>query len=148
ARRATRRGRSRHRGRRVSPVLKAGRISKARYGALSVLMRVEQDRAFADLALEHALDDTRLDARDARLCTEIVYGTLRWRRHLDWRLGPHLKRPLAKLDPWVRNLLRLTAYQIFFLDRVPRWAAVDEAVSLRRLQARTPRPAEVTNALL
>jgi 16S rRNA (cytosine967-C5)-methyltransferase len=130
----------------MSPVLKAGPVSQARYEALRVLVRVEQDRAFADLALEHALDGTKLDARDAGLCTEIVYGTLRWRRHLDWRLAPHLKRPLAKLDPWVRGLLRLTAYQLFFLDRVLRWAAVDEAVSLARLKARNPGPE--SNAVL
>jgi 16S rRNA (cytosine967-C5)-methyltransferase len=113
-----------------------------------VLVRVEQDRAFADLALEHALEQTKLHPRDASLCTEIVYGTLRWRRHLDWRLRPHLERPLAKLDPWVRTLLRLTAYQLFFLDRIPRWAAVDEAVSLARLKARSPGPAEFVNAVL
>src|SRR5262249_12916057 len=58
------------------------------------------------------------------------------------------KRPLAKLDPWVRTLLRLTTYQLFFLDRVPRWAAVDEAVSLARLKSRTPGPAEFVNAVL
>jgi 16S rRNA (cytosine967-C5)-methyltransferase len=132
----------------MSPVLKAGPVSRARYEALRILIRVEQDRAFADIALEHALDDAKLDPRDAGLCTEIVYGTLRWRRHLDWRLGPHLKRTLAKLDPWVRNLLRLTAYQILLLDRVPGWAAVDEAVSLARLKARTPGPAEFVNAVL
>src|SRR5262249_54869663 len=128
--------------------LKAGPVSGARYEALSILVRVEQDRAFADIALEHALDEAKLDPRDVALCTEIVYGTLRWRRHLDWRLAPHLKRPLAKLDPWVRNLLRLAAYQILFLDRVPSWAAVNEAVSLARLKARTPGPAEFVNAVL
>ena len=95
----------------MSPALKAGPVSQARYEAVHVLVRVERDRAFADLALEAALERARLDPRDAALCTEIVYGTLRWRRHLDWRLAPHLKRPLAKLDPWVRAVLRLTAYQ-------------------------------------
>jgi len=132
----------------MSPVLKAGPVSNARYQALTILVRVEQDRAFADIALEHALERSKLDPRDAALCTEIVYGTLRWRRHLDWRLAPHLSRPLAKLDPWVRTLLRLTAYQILFLDRVPRWAAVDEAVSLARLKSRNPGPAEFVNAVL
>ena len=77
-----------------------------------------------------------------------MFGTLRWRRHLDWRLTPHLNRPLAKLDPWVRALLRLTAYQLIFLDRVPRWAAVDEAVSVARLKSRVPGPAEFVNAVL
>jgi len=132
----------------VSPVLKAGPVSQSRYLALGTLVRVEQDRAFADIALEHALDRAKLDPRDAALCTEIVFGTLRWRRHLDWRLGPNLNRPLTKLDPWVRALLRLTAYQLLFLDRVPHWAAVDEAVSLARLKARKPGPAEFVNAVL
>jgi len=132
----------------MSPVLKAGVISQSRYEALRILVRVEQDKAFADIVLEHALDSAKLDPRDAGLCTEIVYGTLRWRRHLDWRLAPHLNRPLAKLDPWVRGLLRLTAYQLLFLDRVPRWAAVDEAVSLARLKAGKPGPAEFVNAVL
>jgi 16S rRNA (cytosine967-C5)-methyltransferase len=48
----------------------------------------------------------------------------------------------------VRALLRLTAYQVLFLERVPRWAAVDEAVSLARLKARKPGPAELVNAVL
>ncbi len=111
-------------------------------------MRVEEDRAFADIVLEHALEHARLEARDAALCTELVYGTLRWRRHLDWRLGPHLNRPLDKLDPWVRSLLRLTAYQLFFLDRVPRWAAVDEAVSLAKIKSKRPGAPEFVNAVL
>ena len=132
----------------MSPVLRAGPVSQSRYEALRILVRVEEDRAFADIVLEHALELARLDPRDAALCTELVYGTLRWRRHLDWRLAPHLKRPLDKLDPWVRALLRLTAYQLFFLDRVPRWAAVDEAVSLAKLKARKPGPPEFVNAVL
>ena len=132
----------------MSPVLRAGPVSQARYEALHILVRVERDRAFADIALEHALERARLDPRDAALCAEIVFGTLRWRRHLDWRLTPHLNRPLAKLDPWVRALLRLTAYQLIFLDRVPRWAAVDEAVSVARLKSRVAGPAEFVNAVL
>jgi 16S rRNA (cytosine967-C5)-methyltransferase len=123
-------------------------VAQARYVALRILVRVETDRAFADITLEHALDRATLEARDAALCTEIVYGTLRWQRHLDWRLAAHLHRPMARLDPWVRALLRLTAYQILFLDRVPRWAAVDEAVSLAKLKSRTPGPAEFVNAVL
>ena len=72
----------------------------------------------------------RLDARDAGLChrdrlTARCAGAGTW----TGASRPHLNRPLAKLDPWVRAVLRLTAYQLLFLDRVPRWAAVDEAVS-------------------
>ena len=91
----------------MSPVLRAGPVSQSRYEALQILVRVEEDRAFADIVLEPALELARLDPRDAALCTELVYGTLRWRRHLDWRLAPHLNRPLDKLDPWVRAVARL-----------------------------------------
>ncbi|MFQ5829601.1 MAG: 16S rRNA (cytosine(967)-C(5))-methyltransferase RsmB [Candidatus Methylomirabilia bacterium] len=107
-------------------------ISPARVEALRVLCRVEEDQAFADLALEAALDRAALPPRDRGLTTELVYGTLRWQRRLDWILEPHLSRELERLDPWVRNLLRLTAYQLQFLDRVPPWAAVSDAVGLAR----------------
>jgi 16S rRNA (cytosine967-C5)-methyltransferase len=123
-------------------------VSHARWEALAVLVRVERDRAFADLALAAALERASLDARDAALTSELVYGTLRWRRYLDWRLEPHSARPLAALDPWVRALLRLTAYQLLRLDRIPDFAAVDEAVSLARHKSRTRGPGDYVNAVL
>ena len=107
-------------------------VSPARVEALRILCRVEEDRAFADLALEAALERAKLPARDRALTTELVYGTLRWRRQLDWILAPHCRRRLEKLDPWVLNLLRLTAYQLQFLDKVPAWAAVNDAVALAK----------------
>ncbi len=110
-------------------------VSPARVEALRILCRVEEDRAFADLALEAALDRAKLPARDRALTTEMVYGTLRWQRRLDWILAPHSRRKLDRLGPWVRNLLRLTAYQLQFLDKVPAWAAVNEAVALAKRRA-------------
>jgi 16S rRNA (cytosine967-C5)-methyltransferase len=98
--------------------------------AVHVLERVARDGAFADLALEAALDRQPLDARDAALATELVYGSLRWQRYLDWVLTPHSRRALPSLDTRVRELLRLTAYQIVFLERVPAFAAVSDAVAL------------------
>ena len=142
-------GRARHRARRMSPVLQGGpRLAGALRGAPHPGPRRAGQAPSPTSRSSTRSTRARLDARDAALCTEIVYGTLRWRRHLDWRLAPHLNRPLAKLDPWVRALLRLTAYQLLFLDRVPRWAAVDEAVSIARLKSRKPGPAEFVNAVL
>jgi 16S rRNA (cytosine967-C5)-methyltransferase len=106
--------------------------------ALQVLCRVEEDLAFADLALEATLERAKLSSRDRALATELVYGTLRWRRRLDWILAHHLRRrSLPRLDPWVRNLLRLTAYQLQFLQRVPAWAAVNDAVELAKRRVAT-----------
>ncbi|MBI3624906.1 MAG: 16S rRNA (cytosine(967)-C(5))-methyltransferase RsmB [Candidatus Rokubacteria bacterium] len=110
-------------------------VSPARVEALRILCRVEEDQAFADLALEAALERAKLPPRDRALTTELVYGTLRWQRRLDWILAPHSRRRIERLDPWVRNLLRLTAYQLQLLDKVPAWAAVNEAVALAKRRA-------------
>jgi 16S rRNA (cytosine967-C5)-methyltransferase len=111
--------------------------SPARVEALGILRRVEEDQAFADLALEAALERAKLPSRDRALATELVYGTLRWQRRLDWILAPHSRRPLERLDPWVRNLLRLTTYQLHFLHKVPAWAAVNDAVTLAKRRVAT-----------
>jgi 16S rRNA (cytosine967-C5)-methyltransferase len=113
--------------------------------AARVLERVERDRAYADLALEAELGRRRLAPRDAALATELVYGTLRWQRYLDWILAPHSKRRLDRLDTRVRLLLRMTAYQVVFLERIPTWAAVNDAVALARGAAGV---AEFVNAVL
>lgn len=104
--------------------------------ALHILVRVETGGAYADRLLERLPARLGLPPRERALATELTYGTLRWRRWLDWHLQRVSRRPLGALRPWVRNLLRLGAYQLAFLDRVPVWAAVDEAVKLAR--ARRP----------
>jgi 16S rRNA (cytosine967-C5)-methyltransferase len=121
------------------------RPSPARALAARVLERVEADASFADLALERELDARRLPARDAALATELAYGTLRWQRYLDWILAPHCRRPLERLDPRVRVILRMTAYQIALLERVPPFAAVNDAVTLA---PRTPGVGAFVNAVL
>jgi 16S rRNA (cytosine967-C5)-methyltransferase len=119
--------------------------SPARAVAARVLERVDTDAAFADLALDAEIERRSLSGRDVALATELVYGTLRWQRYLDWILAPHSRRRLASLDARVRVLLRLTAYQLAFLERVPAFAAVNDAVTLARAK---PGVAEYVNAVL
>jgi 16S rRNA (cytosine967-C5)-methyltransferase len=121
--------------------------SPARAVAARVLERVEGEGAFADLALDAELTRAAASPRDAALATELVYGTLRWQRYLDWILTPHSRRRLASLDRRPRALLRMTAYQLVFLERVPPFAAVDDAVSLARRRG-TPGVPEFVNAVL
>jgi 16S rRNA (cytosine967-C5)-methyltransferase len=121
--------------------------SPAREGAARVLERVETAAAFADLALESEIDARALGARDAALATELTFGTLRWQRYLDWLLAPHSRRQLETLDPRVRALLRLAAYQLVFLERVPAFAAVSDAVTLARQRGKPGVP-EFVNAVL
>jgi 16S rRNA (cytosine967-C5)-methyltransferase len=119
--------------------------SRAREVAVRALERVEAAASFADIALDHELASLPVSPRDAALAMELVYGTLRWQRYLDWILAPHSRRRLETLDARVRVILRMTAYQIALLDRVPTFAAVNDAVTLA---PRTPGVKPFVNAVL
>ncbi|MCB9725576.1 MAG: 16S rRNA (cytosine(967)-C(5))-methyltransferase RsmB [Spirochaetaceae bacterium] len=121
------RGKSRWPGRGTGTRQSAGPTAP-RVIAIRVLERVQRAGAYADLALHHALVQSRMPAADRALATELVYGTLRWRGRLDYLLGRALDRDLAKLEPLVLTALRVGAYQLCFSDRIPDNAAVDEAV--------------------
>jgi 16S rRNA (cytosine967-C5)-methyltransferase len=122
-------------------------VSPARRVAARVLQRVDTEGAFADLALDGEIERGQLESRDAALATEIVFGVLRWRRLLDAFLIPHSRRRLDHLDPAVLTILRMTAYQIVFLERIPAAAAVNDAVTLARPRAKPGTP-EFVNAVL
>jgi 16S rRNA (cytosine967-C5)-methyltransferase len=114
--------------------------------AVTVLERVERDRAYAAAALDAELDrHPQLDRRDRALAAELVYGVLRAKGAIQARLARHAARGFS--DDVVRRHLLVAAYQLLLLDRVPAWAAVDEAVqSLRAL--RGPKVAGFGNAIL
>jgi 16S rRNA (cytosine967-C5)-methyltransferase len=101
--------------------------------ASEILLKVDTRKAYANILLDQALRTTDLDERDRALLTELTYGTLRWRGTIDAHLTQNLSRPLADVDPPIRNLLRLTYYQLLYLDRVPSYAAVNEAVELAKI---------------
>lgn len=95
-------------------------------------MAVEERAAYANLALGHALQRAGLSSADRGLATELVYGVCRRRLTLDWVLGQFAREPLARMDCWVRNLLRLSLYQLLYLSRIPPEAACDEGVELAK----------------
>ena len=115
--------------------------------AIRVVERVQRAGAYADLALHHALVQSRMPAADRGLATELVYGTLRWRGRLDYLISKALDRDLAKLEPLVTSALRVGAYQLFFSDRIPANAAVDEAVRCVRAMG-LERATGLVNAVL
>lgn len=106
--------------------------ASARGAALAVLQCVETQGAYANLALAKTLARSPLDARDRAFCAELAYGTIRLRARLDFLLGQLLARPLAKLPVLIRNLLRLSLYQLESLPDVAPYAVVDEAVTLAK----------------
>jgi 16S rRNA (cytosine967-C5)-methyltransferase len=103
-------------------------LSPSRSAAFDILMRVEQG-AFADELL-HSQRLDGLSAADRALCTQIVMGVLRWRSQLDEMIASWSKAPPHRLDPKVATALRIGAYQLTHLERVPAHAAVDQTVEL------------------
>lgn len=101
----------------------------ARALAMTALLQVEEGVS-AHVALEGAFAQATLDARDRGLVTELVDGTLRWQGRLDYQLQQLLERPLEQLPLPIRLVLRLGAYQLTQLERVPAHAAVNESVAL------------------
>lgn len=108
--------------------------ASARRVALDALLRIDIDEAYANLVLPPMLDGSRLDERDRAFVTELVYGTTRMRRACDWVAGRFVKDP-ERIEPIVRNVLRLGSYQLLFL-RTPAHAAVATSVDLAPERAR------------
>lgn len=114
--------------------------------AYDILLRVERDRAYAEPLLDQTLSRPLLQGADRGLLTELVYGVLRRRASLDHLIDLFSSTKAAKLERTVVLLLRLGLYQLFFLDRVPVAAAVNETVNLAKVLA--PRAAGLVNAVL
>jgi 16S rRNA (cytosine967-C5)-methyltransferase len=120
-------------------------VSPARQVAFTVVRRVLEDDAYADRAFRSA--SRSLDDRDRALARRLAYGTVQRSRTLDHSIEALGKRRVRKLDPPVLAALRLGAYQLAFLDGVPRYAAVNESVELVR-GARLQRAVPFANAVL
>lgn len=105
---------------------------EARECALMVIHQVFEQEAYTSIALDRSLKASHLSMQDRTLVTEIVNGTIRMSKHLDWVLNLFLKKPVQKINPWVRDILRLSLYQLLFLDKIPAHAAVNSAVILTR----------------
>ena len=121
-------------------------ISPSRIAAYEILLRVDRTDAYA-AELLHAPQYEALSAKDHGLTTEIVMGVLRWRSALDRQIAQYCSQKLEKLDPEVLTALRVAAYQLQFLDRVPQRAAVHESVGLVK-RAKKTSAAGLVNAVL
>jgi 16S rRNA (cytosine967-C5)-methyltransferase len=121
-------------------------ISPARVAAFDILLRVEQDDSYASELL-HSARYEKFSLADHGLATELVMGVVRWRSLLDKHIAERSSQKLDRLDPEVLAALRLGAYQLLFLDRVPERAAVHESVELvKRAKKRSAVP--FANAVL
>lgn len=101
--------------------------------ALDILVKVQSRRLPLDLVIEDFRNTiTQMDPKDRRLMNAIVYGVLRWRNRLDRVIAESSRTPLKKIDPKVRDILRIAIFQLIYLDRVPDSAAIHTAVELSK----------------
>ncbi|MCF8145679.1 MAG: 16S rRNA (cytosine(967)-C(5))-methyltransferase RsmB [Deltaproteobacteria bacterium] len=97
--------------------------------ALAALNRTDDSPGFFERYVEAAFEKgSGLDERDRAFVVHLVQGVLRWRIRLDWIIQQNVRFSFKKIEPATLNILRLALYQIYFMDRVPDRAAVDEAV--------------------
>jgi 16S rRNA (cytosine967-C5)-methyltransferase len=121
-------------------------ISPARSAAFDILLRVEKESSYASDLL-HSQPWSSLSGLDHGLATELVMGVLRWQSWIDAKIQNHASQPMKKMDAEVVVTLRLGAYQLFFLERVPQHAAVHESVELVK-RARKTSAGSFVNAVL
>ena len=102
----------------------------ARKVALDVLVDVEKNNAFSNIALQRAFKNKEIEDRDRRFVTELVYGVIENKIYLDYIINILSKIKMNKIKVEVLNILRIALYQVIFLDRIPSAAAVNESVKL------------------
>lgn len=114
-------------------------MDKVREIALKVLYEVDKNGAYSNIALDEALRKARrkeelhkLDKRDVGFISELVCGTISWKLTIDEVIKKYSNIKIKKMSFWIVNILRMGVYQILFLDRVPKSAAVNECVNLAK----------------
>lgn len=108
-------------------------VNKAREIALKALYKIEKQDAYSNIALNQVLKENKnIDERDVGLISELVYGTITWKLTLDEIIKKYSNIKLKKISIWILNILRMGIYQIIFLDKIPKSAAVNESVNLAK----------------
>lgn len=123
-------------------------MKSARQIAFEALLKVHRDGAYSNLAVDSLLkENSGLDERDRAFVCNLVYGTLDRLMLIDYNLGLYLNQPVRKLKPELHTILRMGAYQLLFMDKVPSRAAVNESVNLAKVN-KSSFAASLVNAVL
>jgi len=122
-------------------------MTSARELAFNLLQALETGTRHSDSLLHDMLRKSALSRTDRAFATSLVNGVLRYRLQLDFVISRFYSHNLQKAAPAIRNILRLGAWQLLFLDRVPAWAIVNESVRLAR-RFKGERMAKLVNAVL
>ena len=107
-------------------------MANPRNVALNVLLKIEQEQAYSNLALSNAIRESRLSGVDSAFVSALVYGVLERQITLDYIIKQYSKIPLRKIETKTKLILRMGVYQLLFMDKVPDSAAVNESVNLAK----------------
>lgn len=109
-------------------------MDKTRKLALEILYKIDKEGAYSNIVLNEMLNKNKnnLNKKDIGLISEIVYGVTTWKLTLDEIIKNHSSVKIKKISPWILNILRMSIYQIIFLDKIPKSAAVNEGVNLAK----------------
>ncbi len=102
--------------------------------AAQILSEAESSSTYVDYVMDKHLQRSAFPARDRALVTALVHGVSRWRSRLDAEIQQHFRHHFDEAQPFVKNVLRGAVYQMLFMDRIPAYAAVDEAVEMIQLR--------------
>lgn len=110
------------------------KLDFAREIALKAIYEIDVEQAYSNIVLDKYLDKyrERLNIKDINLISEIVYGVITWKLTIDTIIQKYSNTKLNKISKWVLNILRIGTYQILFLDKIPKSAAVNECVNLTK----------------
>lgn len=100
-------------------------MANTRNIALNVLLKIENEGAYSNIALNNAIKENRLSGVDSSFVSALVYGVLERRITLDYIIRSYSKIPLRKIETKTKNILRLGILQLLFMDKVPDSAAVN-----------------------
>lgn len=121
-------------------------MNSARKTAVKILKEVFDKNAYSNVVLSRELNNSDLNDKDKALVTEIVYGTIKYKYTIDNILSYYIKSGLEKLETYILNILRISIYQIAYLDKIPEFAVVNEAVELAK--NKSPKGAKLVNGVL
>jgi len=107
------------------------KTKSVRFQAVEILESIEKNQAYSNLLINHAIEDNRYSNVDAALLTELTYGTLQRKMTLDYYLEPFIQNQ-KRLESWVRQVLRISVYQMKYLTKIPDRAILFEAVEIAK----------------
>ena len=101
---------------------------------IKLLDRLERTNAYADLLLNKELKEQELSELDRALIQEFFFGVIRWRNRLDWIIKNIYRGSIEKAPRFIRYILQIGLYQLIFMDKIPEYAAINEAVKLAKIK--------------